>query len=124
MSRGLGRLERLILERASDGPVCLLCKTLAEDAGTSRKSMARALHSIARKYPRFALQGGLGRHHPLVLYDPSDIFSVRWASLAANSKRTVTKDDVLLSFGHAGVFKAERMDLPLAAETAFLGEHN
>jgi hypothetical protein len=40
MSRGLGRLERLILQKAAEQPVCLLCKNLASDAATSRKAMA------------------------------------------------------------------------------------
>ena len=98
MSRGLGRLERLILQRASDRPVCLLCKTLAADAATSRKAMARALHSFVRKFPHYALRGGLGRHHLLVLYDPADELSERWASLSANSRHPVSKEQAMQSF--------------------------
>jgi hypothetical protein len=98
MSRGLGRLERLILQRAMERPVCLLCKNLAADAETSRKAMARALHSFVRKFPRYALQGGLGRHHALVLYDPGDELSARWASLSVNSRDPVTVEQALRSF--------------------------
>jgi hypothetical protein len=97
MSRGLGRLERLILEKAAEQPVCLLCKNLASDAATSRKAMARALHSFVRKFPHYALQGGVGRHHALILYDPADLVSERWASLSASSRHPVTKEQALRS---------------------------
>src|SRR5262245_38933290 len=70
MCKGLGRLERSILKRTSERPIWLTCRALAEGAGVSRKSMARAMHSFVRKHPRFALQGGIGRTHPLVLYEP------------------------------------------------------
>ncbi len=98
MSRGLGRLERLILQRAMERPVCLLCKDLAADAATSCKAMSRAFHSFLRKFPRYALQGGLGRHHALVLYDPADEVSVRWASMSVNSREPVTIEQALRSF--------------------------
>jgi hypothetical protein len=97
MSRGLGRLERLILQKASEQPVCLLCKNLADDAATSRKAMARALHSFVRKYPHYALQGGTGRHRALILFDPTDRLSVRWASLSGNSRFPVTKEQLMQS---------------------------
>jgi len=71
MCKGLGRLERFIHSRLIEQPVCLYCKTLAADAISSRKSMARAMHSFVRKFPRYALRGGRGRHHDLVLYDSS-----------------------------------------------------
>jgi hypothetical protein len=98
MSKGLGRLERVILQKASERPVCLLCKNLAAEALTSRKAMARALHSFVRKFPRYALRGGRGRHHFLVLYDPADILSEQWAYLSEGSRHPVTKEQALRSF--------------------------
>jgi hypothetical protein len=68
MCKGLGRLERSILYRTLQEPVWLSCGALAEGAGVSRKSMARAMHSFVRKCPRYALQGGSGRTHHLILY--------------------------------------------------------
>jgi hypothetical protein len=108
MSRGLGRLERLILQKSSERPVCLLCKNLATDAVTSRKAMARALHSFVRKFPNYALQGGLGRHHPLVLYDPADQVSERWASLSVKRRDPVTEEEVLQSFEQQRAIQAEK----------------
>jgi hypothetical protein len=97
MSRGLGRLERLILEKSSVQPLGLLCEDLAADAATSRKAMARALHSFVRKFPHYALKGGIGRHHRLVLYDPADNLSERLASLSVKSRDAITKEQVLQS---------------------------
>jgi len=71
MCKGLGRLERSIYCRILEQPVRLTCGALADDAGVSRKSMARAMRSFVRKYPRYALQGGVGRTHHLILYEPS-----------------------------------------------------
>ena len=71
MCKGLGRLERFIADRTLQQPVWVSCGALAEDAGTSRKSMARAKHSFVRKNPRYAVQGGVGRTHPLILFEPA-----------------------------------------------------
>jgi hypothetical protein len=97
MSRGLGRLERLILQKSSQRPVCLLCKNLASDAATSRKAMARALHSFVRKFPHYALRGGLGRHHPLVLYDPTDELSERLASMSSKRRDPISMEKAVRS---------------------------
>ena len=72
MSRGLGRLERRIFAKTLERPVWFTCAALAADAGVSRKSMARSMHSFVRKYPRYAVQGGIGRTHHLILYERSD----------------------------------------------------
>ena len=69
MCKGLGRLERAILNRTWQQPVWVSCGDLAEAAGVSRKSMARAMHSFVRKNPRYAVQGGIGRTHYLILYE-------------------------------------------------------
>ena len=71
MCKGLGRLERFIFNRTLQQPVWLRCGALAKDAGVSGKSMARAMHSFTRKFPRFAVQGGIGRTHHLFLYEPT-----------------------------------------------------
>jgi len=68
MCKGLGRLEQSILKKTSGRPLWLTCGALAADAKVSRKSMARAMHSFVRKYPRFAVKGGNGRTHYLVLF--------------------------------------------------------
>ena len=81
MCRGLGRLERSIFCKTSKQPVWLTCAALAEDAGVSRKSMARAMRSFVRKHPGYALRGGIGRSHHLILYElsgsPSDVATQR-----------------------------------------------
>jgi hypothetical protein len=89
VSRGLGRIERAILaviEREAEegwGGLMLCAEELAQDiygppAFPTRAqvvSVLRAMHSLTRKFPQYALAGGKGRE-PLWLYDRSDPRSV------------------------------------------------
>jgi hypothetical protein len=104
MSKGLGRLERFLLQRVSVKPVCLRSAELAADAVTTRQAMARALHSFVRKFPEYAINGGSGRH-ALVLYEPADKISRQWAmSWRCSNKQSVLNSvhshSALLKTGH------------------------
>jgi hypothetical protein len=103
MSRGLGRLERYILERMEaaqmpdqggttrpvTGQATMLARDyyqpedwgwgLYEPSNAQRKAMIRALHSFVRKFPQYALMGGTGRK-TLLLYEPADPISTAWAT--------------------------------------------
>jgi hypothetical protein len=65
MSKGLGRIERTILatmrrgKKLTSGQLTLQCGgdlTIA-----LRKTVLRAMHSLVRKYPQYALTGGRGQ---------------------------------------------------------------
>jgi hypothetical protein len=102
MSRGLGRLERVILwyteqAQAAKGdrrpsPLLLDSQRLTHrcfkaDPGTpaQRKAVSRAMHSFVRKFPQYALTGGRGRS-PLSLFEPGDPLSAERAKLSRLSK--------------------------------------
>jgi hypothetical protein len=98
MSKGLGRLERFILQRVSAKPVCLRTAELAGEAMTTRQAMARALHSFVRKFPEYAINGGSGRH-ALVLYEPADKTSRQWAmSWRCSDRKNVLMEHPAQSF--------------------------
>jgi hypothetical protein len=88
VSRSLGRIERAILavieREAEEGFGLMLCaEDLAQEIYRSKAlptraqvvSLLRAMHSLTRKFPQYALAGGKGRE-PLWLYDRSDPRSV------------------------------------------------
>jgi hypothetical protein len=107
MSRGLGQIERLILDEIAEsrepsyggelGTVLINSHTLSLDhrlpgyqsdrnwqaPRARRQAVVRALHSFVRKFPRYALIGGQGRRC-LYLYDTTDPLSVFWARLSAD----------------------------------------
>jgi hypothetical protein len=116
MSRGPGRIERAILlsiQKAKvdfDGkprPSLLTSWRLAfrcyPELGSGfpltpphlaqRTAIARALHSIVRKHPEYALAGGRGRKH-LCLYEPADPLSVLCAKLTVERGLFVTLSEV------------------------------
>jgi hypothetical protein len=100
MSRGLGRIERLILDeierdhRSERMVVQVSSHSLSLDhtlpgynadwswraPRARRQAVARALHSFVRKFPQYALIGGQGRC-PLYLYDTTNPLSAFWAQL-------------------------------------------
>jgi len=105
VSKGLGRIERAILDkiawcRASQtfrelergGPVLVRTwhlmdcyRPLGWSADWSaehkhRQAITRAMHAFVSKYPEYALTGGKGRQE-LFLYEPGDPISVRYAEM-------------------------------------------
>src|SRR6516165_2979541 len=58
-----------------------------------KKAVNRALRSIVRRYPRYALMGGKGRK-PSYLYEPADPRSVMWAKLTVERREFVSLSDV------------------------------
>src|SRR6187401_1804044 len=96
MSRGLGSIERFILDQVSKvdengkkrvvlerGTLLARDYYMPEDvrnqweswrwepSNAQRKAMTRALHSFVRKFPEYGLMGGNGRK-TLILYERAD----------------------------------------------------
>jgi hypothetical protein len=111
MSRGLGRIERVIAaEIASDaaypmavhlssGRLAIAVYRPQDDfGGTGRctlaqgKAVSRAMHSFVRKHQQYALAGGRGRKS-LYLYDIADPVSVMWAKLSVKHRRSVPQSE-------------------------------
>jgi hypothetical protein len=104
MSRGLGQIERVILDEimrdlkpgphGNRGTVLVSSHSVSHDhalpghewggpwrpSRARRQAVVRAMHSFVRKFPQYALTGGQGRC-PLYLYDPADPLSAFWAQL-------------------------------------------
>jgi hypothetical protein len=57
-----------------------------------QKAISRALHSIVRKHPQYALIGGNGRKR-LCLYEPADPLSALWAKLTVERHAFVSLSD-------------------------------
>jgi len=119
MCKGLGRLERFIFDRVLQQPVWLSCGALAKDAGVSGKSMARSMHSFVRKYPRYAVQGGIGRTHHLILYERSDsapTVATIWSPTSDRIGPFATMDEVyqdrsrVTEFAHKSAITGKRFD--------------
>jgi hypothetical protein len=126
MSRGLGRIERVIAARiASDaaypmavrlgsGQLAHAVYRPAENSGAGignpgtlwswkpnlvqRKATARAMHSFVRKHQQYALVGGQGRKS-IYLYDTADPVSVTWAKLSVKHRRFVSQQEAIESLG-------------------------
>jgi hypothetical protein len=122
MSRGLGRIERVIaaeIVRAARPPHALavhigshqLTDTVyrpTENSGAGfdnpgtmwtwkpnrvqHKATVRAMHSFVRKHQQYALAGGQGRKR-LYLYDTADPVSVMWAKLSVKRQDFVCQSD-------------------------------
>jgi hypothetical protein len=118
MSRGLGRLERTILDEITKAdaraaakrgrrdywPLHVTLHSLHHDCFPSRympergchgwtpddpvqrKAVWRALRSVLRKYPQYAVTGGQGRKG-LIVYDPADPVSTYDAATFAKSRK-------------------------------------
>jgi hypothetical protein len=105
MSKGLGRIERLIerkIERAKTDtppdPTQICTSELLRDAYPSndwpfttftpaqRKAVTRAMRSYVRKHRRYALTGGQGRKQ-LFLYEPDDPPSAKWVKMQVANRR-------------------------------------
>jgi hypothetical protein len=111
MSRGLGRIERVIAaEIAGDarhrmavhlgsGRLALaVYRPKDEFGGTGSSTLAQckavscAMHSFVRKHQQYALAGGRGRKS-LYLYDTADPVSVMWAKLSVEHRRFVPQSE-------------------------------
>jgi len=113
MSKGLGRIERVIQKQIEDDqkremPVKIGSWRVIHDTfhppdgngdpeiyranlrwsptRAQKLTVVRAMHSFVRKFSEFGLLGGKGRHR-LILYDRTDRWSVAWV-LADLHKRT------------------------------------
>jgi hypothetical protein len=107
MSRGLGRIERVIVTKiehidwVTDARTTvhlsswdLLCGVYTEltDEFTPAqcKAVVRAMHSFVRKHPRYTLIGGQGRKQ-LYLYERDDPLSMMWAKLQVASRKPLLR---------------------------------
>ena len=115
MSKGLGRIERVIAREIEDaytprhgsGPSSVHVSSwdLAVDlfypkdgswntdwspTAAQRKAVSRAMHSFVRKHPQYALTGGQGRKR-LYLYEPSDPLSTMWAKMSVEQRHHVSR---------------------------------
>jgi hypothetical protein len=118
VSRGLGRIEQAILRaiekhkvdsRGAPIPLRLTSWHLVSECFpelfstttwshppptlAQQKTISRAMHSLVRKFPEYALMGGNGRKR-LCLYEPADPMSVLWARLAVERSDFVSLLDV------------------------------
>ena len=112
MSRGLGRIEQVILDRTQIvdtrgelRSVLLDSWELAfdrfwhrerdwdwEPSLAQRKAVTQAMHSFVRKFPQYALIGGHGRKR-LFLYEPADPLSAMWAKLRVEHREFVSRSE-------------------------------
>ena len=119
MSRGLGRIERAILTCIEEGrrplgsftphgphisshhviSVCFPTPHYPtpgrnqKPTPAQRKAIWRAMYTVVRKYPQYALMGGKGRTS-LWLYEPADPESTLWAELAVKYRCFIPRSDV------------------------------
>jgi hypothetical protein len=108
MSRGLGRIGRVILSQIEHAslldpitgkrgmaPISSwdlaynVYRTGYDFTPAQRKAVTRSMHSFVRRYPQFALAGGQGRIW-LYLYEPDDPLSVKWMRLKLTNHDSVT----------------------------------
>jgi hypothetical protein len=111
VSRGLGRIERVIAAEIagaaghrmavhlSSGQLAIAVYRPKDDfGGTGRCTLAqgtaisRAMHSFVRKHQQYALAGGRGRKS-LYLYETADPVSVMWAKLSVKHRRFVPQSE-------------------------------
>jgi hypothetical protein len=118
MGRGPGRIERAILadidctkkinpRRGDPSTVLLHSWRVLNDCFhprdglahlgwkptmAQRKSVTRAMHSIVRRFPQYALIGGKGRQW-LYLYELADPVSVMWAKLSVARREFVPRSE-------------------------------
>ena len=102
MSRGLGKIERAILDDITiGGPSSVLIHSWGllchhncfrrpafwnfEPTTAERKAVTRAMRSFVRKFPQYALTGGKERKM-LYLYEPADPISAMWAKLSSSAR--------------------------------------
>ena len=110
VSRGLGRIERDIIGKIEgskqyaakhnyDTPVHVTARELAyacfapqphvwdwKPQRTHIKAATRAMHSIARKFPQYAVTARRSRRH-VVLYEPGDPLGVLWAEMRMEARK-------------------------------------
>jgi hypothetical protein len=111
MSRGLGHIERAILDaiekdKERDEPMpahvnswTMTCEVFQDGTWTfspsiaHRKAVVRAMHSFVRKFPQYALTGGKGRKL-LYLYEIDDPVSAAWARMSVARRGFVSLGEV------------------------------
>ena len=128
MSRGLGRIERMIAAKiASDAAYPIAFHLNSGQLATAvyrpkysgagpgnpgslwgwkptpaqRVAASRAMHSFVRKHQQYALAGGQGRKR-LYLYDTADPVSVMWAKLSVERRGFVCQSDARKALGAGG----------------------
>ena len=111
MSRGLGKIERAILDDITiGGPSSvlihswgLLCHANCfrrsafwnfEPTTAERKAVTRAMRSFVRKFPQYALTGAKERKM-LYLYEPADPISAMWAKLSVERPKFVSRSEAM-----------------------------
>lgn len=141
MSRGLGKIERVIAAEIADaaivdeetgkpGTVLIssweLLSTVYEDHSTwdfkwkptpaARKAVTRAMHSFVRKHQQYALTGGQGRRQ-LYLYDAADPISVIWAKLNVERRQRnmICRSDAVAALAQLGSTGAPAGELVVQA---------
>lgn len=110
MSRGLGRIERAILDQiertkqyaaqhGDEFPVHITAHGLAHACfgpsphvwgwtpqRTHIKACTRAMHSIVRKFPQYAVTGRRSRRR-VILYEAADPLGVLWAQMNMEARK-------------------------------------
>jgi hypothetical protein len=111
MSRGLGKIERAILDDITVGGLSsvlmhswgLLCHHNCfrrpafwnfEPTTTVRKAVTRAMRSFVCKFPQYALTGGK-ELKMLYLYEPADPISAMWAKLSVERPKFVSRSEAM-----------------------------
>ena len=111
MSRGLGKIERAILDNITiGGPSSVLIHSWGllcdhncfrrpafwnfEPTTGECKAVTRAMRSFVRKFPQYALTGGKERKM-LYLYEPADPISAMWAKLSVERPKFVSRSEAM-----------------------------
>jgi hypothetical protein len=111
MSRGLGKIERTILDDITiGGPSSVLIHSWGllchhncfrrpanwnfEPTTAERKAVTRAMRSFVRKFPQYALTGSKERKM-LYLYEPADPISAMWAKLSVERPKFVSRSEAM-----------------------------
>ena len=117
MSRGLGKIERAILDDITIGGSSsvlihswgLVCHHNCfrrpanwnfEPTTAEREAVTRAMRSFVRKFPQYALTGGK-EGKMLYLYEPADPTSAIWAKLSAERPKFVSRSEAMAAFTDA-----------------------
>ena len=115
MSRGLGKIERAILDDITIGGSSsvlihswgLVCHHNCfrrpanwnfEPTTAERKAVTHAMRSFVRKFPQYALTRGK-EGKMLYLYEPADPISAIWAKLSAERPKFVSRSEAIAACG-------------------------
>jgi hypothetical protein len=128
MSRGLGPIERRILDHidrvlgGEGGHRCILLSSrqLAEElsppgrtypTNAVRKSVVRAMHSFCRKFPEFTITKAAG-NKPIFLWERADWRSGAWVEASMKSRYPVPFRELKVSWGRRLHFPTFGMEQP------------